>query len=348
VRAHGAVAGHRGKQLVAALGEHPARTVLPEVRKQRLGERLDVSSRERPRDRAHDDRRRRERGHLEAERRERRAVLFERRDVRRVGMEGHRDQELLCAGRGGVERRLQLLVQDSLVRRVHVDEHQPGAVLREDIHAVQLGDGKSERLLRLGGRGFRDAAVGPDSRALEHRTIRGDRLRDAERRLERLRTRDEPVAGERGSGHRDRRRAGRAGKRARGSMEHELMHRPRVAETDLGLGRMHVDVDGARVDLDEHRVRRVAVAVQHVRVRFAQRVREQAVAHEPAVDEHVLRVAPAACLIGRAEIAAHPQSRDFRVQCPRGTTEAVAEDGADPDCVGTCGECGSPGRRGAA
>ena len=35
-------------------------------------------------------------------------------------------------------RGLQALVDDALVRRVHVDEHEPVAVLREDVDAVQL------------------------------------------------------------------------------------------------------------------------------------------------------------------------------------------------------------------
>jgi hypothetical protein len=34
--------------------------------------------------------------------------------------------------------RLQALVHDALVRRMHVDEHEAGAVLREDVDAVQL------------------------------------------------------------------------------------------------------------------------------------------------------------------------------------------------------------------
>ena len=38
--------------------------------------------------------------------------------------------------------------------------------------------------------------------------------------------------------------------------------------------------------------------MKDVGVRFTQRVREQAVAHEPAVDEHVLRAAATACLVG--------------------------------------------------
>ena len=71
----------------------------------------------------------------------------------------------------------------------------------------------------------------------------------------------------------------------------ELVHRPAFAETHLDLGRMHVDVDQPRLDRQPQRVGRLAVAMQHVSIRLAQRVGQHAVAHEAAVDEEVLRVA---------------------------------------------------------
>ena len=54
---------------------------------------------------------------------------------------------------------------------------------------------------------------------------------------------------------------------------------------------MHVHVDAARVDRKPQRERGLAVVVEHVAIRLAQRVRQHAVAHEPAVDEHVLAAA---------------------------------------------------------
>ena len=66
--------------------------------------------------------------------------------------------------------------------------------------------------------------------------------------------------------------------------------RARIAEAHLDLGRMHVDVDAARIDLEEQQVRGLPLAVQQVAVGFAHRVRQHAVAHEAAVDEQVLRV----------------------------------------------------------
>ena len=62
-----------------------------------------------------------------------------------------------------------------------------------------------------------------------------------------------------------------------------------VAEAHFGLGRMHVDVDLARVERDEQRQQRMAVARQIVGVGRAHRAEQKFVAHRPAVDEQILR-----------------------------------------------------------
>ena len=61
-----------------------------------------------------------------------------------------------------------------------------------------------------------------------------------------------------------------------------------IAETHLGLGRMHVDIDVGGIDVEEQRHHRMAVARQQVLVGAAHRAEQQAVAHRPAVDEQVL------------------------------------------------------------
>ena len=60
---------------------------------------------------------------------------------------GHRDrhQQRLRRQRRRVERVLQPLVDDALVRRVHVDDHEARRVLREDVDAVQLREREPER-----------------------------------------------------------------------------------------------------------------------------------------------------------------------------------------------------------
>ncbi len=68
----------------------------------------------------------------------------------------------------------------------------------------------------------------------------------------------------------------------------------RIPEPHLGLGRMHVDVQLARVELDKQGGGRMPVARQEVRVGRPERALQQPVAHRPAIDEKVLvgRVAP--------------------------------------------------------
>ena len=71
----------------------------------------------------------------------------------------------------------------------------------------------------------------------------------------------------------------------------ELMHRPALAKADLGLGRMDIHVDLPRLDGKPQRVSGLAILMQHVAIRFAQRVREDAIADEAAVHEKILRIA---------------------------------------------------------
>ena len=80
--------------------------------------------------------------------------------------------------------------------------------------------------------------------------------------------------------------------RALDGVADELVDRAGIAKAHLGLLRMHVDVDASRVERQPQRIGRLAVVMQDVAIRFAQRVRQHAVAHEAAVDEDVLRVGP--------------------------------------------------------
>jgi hypothetical protein len=88
------------------------------------------------------------------------------------------------------------------------------------------------------------------------------------------------------------------------------MHLARLAEAHLDLGRVHVDVDALGRDVDEENVGRLARAVQHVLVGRAHAVRDQAVAHEAAVDVDVLQVGARACRLGQAGTAAHAQNTE--------------------------------------
>ena len=151
--------------------------------------------------------------------------------------------------------------------------------------------------------------------------------RAASERQRRLRPRSDEYRGRQGARRADaellrrrhRRLLGRGrGERALDRVAHELVDRAGVAEAHLDLLRMHVDVDAARVDREPQRVRRLAVVMQHVAIRLAQRVRQHAVAHEAAVDEHVL--AAALRRVGRAHrrspsSATSPASASTRAAC---------------------------------
>jgi hypothetical protein len=78
--------------------------------------------------------------------------------------------------------------------------------------------------------------------------------------------------------------------RALHRVEHELVHRAAVAEAHFDLGRVDVDVDQRRVEVERQHIGREAVAVQHVLVGGADRVHQQLVAHEAPVHVEELAV----------------------------------------------------------
>ena len=73
-------------------------------------------------------------------------------------------------------------------------------------------------------------------------------------------------------------------------MEDKLMNGAAVAKADLGFGRVDIDIDRGRVNLEENTVSRIATAVEHVLIGFAQRMAEQFVAYESSVYITVLGI----------------------------------------------------------
>ena len=67
-----------------------------------------------------------------------------------------------------------------------------------------------------------------------------------------------------------------------------------IAEADLGLGRVDVDVDLLAGEVDEQRQHRMAVAGEQVLIGGADGADQQPVLHRPAVDEQILVVGDAA------------------------------------------------------
>jgi hypothetical protein len=97
----------------------------------------------------------------------------------------------------------------------------------------------------------------------------------------------------------------RRGQRVLDGVAHRLVHLAAIAKAHLDLGRVHVHVDTRRIDLQVQRIDRLALAVQHVFVGAAHRVREHLVAHEAAVDVEELLVAARARRVGNAGTADH-------------------------------------------
>ena len=84
-----------------------------------------------------------------------------------------------------------------------------------------------------------------------------------------------------------------------------LVHEPLIEKPHFGLRRMHVDVHAIGRQLDEQMHFGAALLDRGDAVGLLDRVRDRAVAHHPAIDEHVLRAAHGPLLAERGDIAAH-------------------------------------------
>ena len=85
-------------------------------------------------------------------------------------------------------------------------------------------------------------------------------------------------------------------------------NRAGIAEADLGLGRVDVDVDLVAREVEEQGEHRVAVAGEQVLIGGAHRADQQPVLHRPAVDEQILMVGDAAVEGRQAGDAAEPDA----------------------------------------
>ena len=110
------------------------------------------------------------------------------------------------------------------------------------------------------------------------------------------------------------RRRARLGQRILDRVAHRLVHLAPVAKAHLDLGRMHVDVDPGRIDLDEQRVAGLALAVQHVLVGAARGMADHLVAHEAAIDIGELAVGARARRVGQPGPAPDPDALALPVQ----------------------------------
>src|SRR5947209_20132324 len=79
-----------------------------------------------------------------------------------------------------------------------------------------------------------------------------------------------------------------------------------IAEANLGLGRMHVDVDLLQRNVEEQGSDWMAVARNKVAIGRTKRTDEQAVLHWPRIDEQILLVGHAAVEGRKADDPAEP------------------------------------------
>ncbi len=233
--------------------------MLGEIAQQRAG--IDLA--EQRRRFAHRHRAGAERLDDEAEAREFLRARGKALDVGLVEFDDLRDEQDLPRDAGFVERRLHAFIDEALVRRVLIDDDEAVARLRHDIGLVHLRARRAERPVeqpRARVRRVRRARIGrgaPTSKAACAASAKPAR-RATRRRRRRRRTRASPNRGAAAPPRRNAAmvasppvvaaRASLARQRFRSALNDQRAHQAGIAEAHFGLGRMHVDVDLARID----------------------------------------------------------------------------------------------------
>ena len=220
------------------------------------------------------DARRSERRQVPAEPMEPRSRLDHQLELAAREIDQRREQELLRGPALAHHARLRHLVEDALVRRVLIDDHEPAAHRRQDVGAVEL----PQLRLALG----RGARMGRRDRSGERRggAVAGGRgADDAEPELRRVgRTLPHAVrparlllltAAHHGEGRLEVR------ERLGADTGDEREHRAVVRETNLALGRVDVDVEIARGNRDPQRGGRKTAVRKQVAVGLSQRLPER-------------------------------------------------------------------------
>lgn len=226
---------------------------------------------------------------------------------------------------------LQALVGDALVGGVHVDQHQAAGVLRQHVDPVQLGQREAQRrhlparLLRRHGTvaGGRRGSGRHRGLAVQPR-VGGGGVGDREPQatLGRRPLRPPAPAGGHARHRRGSRRRGRqpgvalaaagAGTGLRQRLvqgaEQEVVDQAPVPEAHLVLGRVHVDVDPPRVDLQEQHEGGMTPVEEHVGIGLAHGVGDDPVAHGTAIDIEVLLAGAAARGGRQTDPAVQPQA----------------------------------------
>ena len=115
---------------------------------------------------------------------------------------------------------------------------------------------------------------------------------------------------------------------------HDLVHERLIAEPDLGLRRVHVDVERVGRHLDEQVHLRAALLDRRLAVGVDDRVRDRPVLHDAPVDEDVLRPARRPLLGQRGDVAGEPE--------PAGLLVHFDQIAAARRTAGTAGRAATP------
>ena len=122
----------------------------------------------------------------------------------------------------------------------------------------------------------------------------------------------------------------RAAKRLMQRGDDQGAHRLRIAESELGLGRMHVHVDLVGRQGEEERKHGMPPVGHEVAVTAAHGAGEQLVAHRPAIDHEMLAEAVGAMQRGEAGEAFNGKRSARGAHGKRVGHELLAEDAAKP------------------
>ena len=98
------------------------------------------------------------------------------------------------------------------------------------------------------------------------------------------------------------------------AVDDEVAHRACIAKADFGLGRMDVDIDGVRVEVDEQRQQGMPPTRDEITIGPAYRSDQQPIAHRPAIDEQELHRCIGTVERGQAAKAANTDAVTFAVQ----------------------------------
>ena len=259
-------------------------------------------------------------------------MLFHQRHLAGADRQRLRHQQRLAAYPGLSASLLQPFVGDALVSGVHIHQHQPIAILGQDIHAMKLGQRIAQRWHGLLVRGLVavriravKALIAGRRIGAQRASIRASRAGGDTRPARRVRSRIQRCfadAGRRGLAEahfplvnqfageqieaagrrRDRRRrvvgagvfGAQVGQRFVQRAVNKAVHAAPLAKADLVLARVHVHIDIPGVQLQIQDKRGMPGVVQHIGKGLAHGVRHQLVANVAAVDEEVLEVGLAA------------------------------------------------------